>query len=240
MRPTTIPRSLPALVPIPTTPSPLSSSEMFAFVSSLPVGRTSFATPLAVSAAPAPVARVSMMAEKSASVPFMDKPPALDGSMVGDVGFDPLNISSYLNIKWLREAELKHCRICMLAVLGLFAQELVQFPMYKGAPTLVTQSHDFFAKTGTLGQIAIWASFFEIMTTPAVLQMLAGSDRKPGEFCFDPLNFSKSPEAAKRYELNELKNGRLAMIAVGGIIHQQWLTNMGPIEQLTKGKFLPF
>ena len=29
-------------------------------------------------------------------------------------GFDPLYFSDFLDIKWLREAELKHGRICML------------------------------------------------------------------------------------------------------------------------------
>jgi hypothetical protein len=31
---------------------------------------------------------------KSPSVPFLEKPPALDGSMAGDVGFDPLGFSN--------------------------------------------------------------------------------------------------------------------------------------------------
>eukprot|EP01031_Cornospumella_fuschlensis_P039579 gene39579-48185_t len=33
---------------------------------------------------------VVMMAERSKSVPFLMKPPKLDGSMAGDEGFDPL------------------------------------------------------------------------------------------------------------------------------------------------------
>ena len=32
--------------------------------------------------------------ERSAAIPFLKKPPALDGSMVGDVGFDPLGFTS--------------------------------------------------------------------------------------------------------------------------------------------------
>ena len=36
----------------------------------------------------------AMAVERSASIPFLKKPPALDGSMVGDVGFDPLGIST--------------------------------------------------------------------------------------------------------------------------------------------------
>ena len=47
------------------------------------------------------------MQAKSAAIPYLDAPPALDGSMAGDVGFDPLWVSSALPdagwIKYLRE-----------------------------------------------------------------------------------------------------------------------------------------
>lgn len=44
--------------------------------------------------------------------------------MAGDVGFDPLGLSSIsglagADLYWMREAELKHCRIAMLAVVGV-------------------------------------------------------------------------------------------------------------------------
>ena len=48
-----------------------------------------------------------MMAEMSPSVPFLLKP-KYESGMVGDVGFDPLGLSENFDIKWLREAELKH------------------------------------------------------------------------------------------------------------------------------------
>ena len=35
--------------------------------------------------------------------------------MVGNVGFDPMGLSTPQNIKWMREAELKHGRMCQLA-----------------------------------------------------------------------------------------------------------------------------
>ena len=47
---------------------------------------------------------------------------------VGDVGFDPLGISSWVDVRWLREAELKHGRICMLAATGMMVQDVVKFP----------------------------------------------------------------------------------------------------------------
>lgn len=221
------------------------------------------------------------MQEKSRSVPFMAVPPALDGSMAGDVGFDPLNISGYLNLKFLREAELKHCRITMLAALGWIVQEFYTFPFYAGAPSLPTEAHgnktkmdtlkremssiedklpavsytrmtnallslffflaDYFAKTA-LQQIALFVSIWEILTTPAVIQMVTGeSDRAPGDFRFDPLGFSKGfdPERIKKLQFIEVINGRLAMIAIGGMVHQAWLTKLGPIQQIQAGKIFP-
>ena len=38
------------------------------------------------------------------------------------MGFDPLVISGSLDMKWLREAELKHCRVAMLAAAGAIVQ----------------------------------------------------------------------------------------------------------------------
>jgi hypothetical protein len=40
-------------------------------------------------------------------VPFLLKPKNLDG-YVGDVGFDPLSLAEWFDIRWLREAELKN------------------------------------------------------------------------------------------------------------------------------------
>ena len=65
---------------------------------------------------------LSSRAGKSKAMPFLSQPPNLDGSMAGDVGFDPLGMSTFLDVKWLREAELKHGRICMLAWTGCIVQ----------------------------------------------------------------------------------------------------------------------
>ena len=66
----------------------------------------------------------SLNAEMSKSIPFLTAPPNLKG-YVGDIGFDPLGFSNYIDIKWLRESELKHCRAAMLASLGFVVQQYV-------------------------------------------------------------------------------------------------------------------
>jgi len=48
----------------------------------------------------------------SQSLPFMSRPTFLDGSMAGDVGFDPLGFAkSESDLMNYREAEVKHARL---------------------------------------------------------------------------------------------------------------------------------
>ena len=56
-------------------------------------------------------------------MPFLPRPQKLKG-MVGDKGFDPLGLSDWVPVEWLRESELKHGRVCMLAVVGFVATDL--------------------------------------------------------------------------------------------------------------------
>jgi hypothetical protein len=49
--------------------------------------------------------------------------------------------------------------------------------------------------------------------------MLQGSDRQPGDFGFDPLNLAKDTTKLARRQLVELKNGRLAMLGLSGMVH---------------------
>lgn len=65
-----------------------------------------------------------------------------------------------------------------------------------------------------LNQMFFWISFFELVTLPAIFETMNGSGRAPGDFMFDPLGLGKGNGRA-RMELAEIKNGRLAMIAIG-------------------------
>ena len=51
--------------------------------------------------------------EKSPAVPFLPYPQNLKGYIGDDIGFDPLRISDYFPMDYLREAELKYvfCRV---------------------------------------------------------------------------------------------------------------------------------
>lgn len=64
---------------------------------------------------------------RSVALPFAAKPKNLNGELVGDVGFDPFKFTDKGDIAKLRSAELKHGRVCMLAVVGILTQEVWQW-----------------------------------------------------------------------------------------------------------------
>ena len=82
------------------------------------------AAPAAEAEATEPAEPAPPAYQASIALPFMPNPEALDGSMAGDVGFDPIGFSSTFNLLWLREAEIKHGRVCMLAWTGFVATDL--------------------------------------------------------------------------------------------------------------------
>mmetsp|Transcript_13042 Transcript_13042/g.19492 ORF Transcript_13042/g.19492 Transcript_13042/m.19492 type:complete len:212 (-) Transcript_13042:117-752(-) len=202
-------------------------------VAALLTGASAFTAPSSftgsrVAKSVASSSKVAMMSEKSKSIPFMPKPEKLDGTLPGDVGFDPLGFSNFISLDFLSEAEIKHGRICMLAVAGWIVVDLgLHLP---GDVHLVDSltAHDNAVRFGAMSQILLWVSMFEAVSSVAVFQMLNGSGRKPGEFGFDPLKFASDPSKRAKLALNEIKNGRLAMLAFSGIVTQAALGHSFP------------
>lgn len=174
-----------------------------------------------------PTARFSM--DASPSVPFMDRPANLDGSLAGDVGFDPLGFSNKFDVNFLREAEVKHGRICMLAMLGWVFPEVV----YHLPDAAYSATNPLYAvgKVGFLPIVQILI-FIAACEAPSVKKVYEDNCANPGNYGFDPMGITKDPARKASYELAEIKNGRLAMIAVGGAIHHALLTNVGLFEQI--------
>uniref|UniRef100_A0A7S1DAW8 Plastid light harvesting protein n=1 Tax=Cyclophora tenuis TaxID=216820 RepID=A0A7S1DAW8_CYCTE len=196
-----------------------------------------FASLIASAVAFAPASNVqrsstALCYEKSPALPFLPYPENLKGYVGDDAGFDPFRFSDFVPVDFLREAELKHGRIAMLAYVGFVAVDLgfKIYPTpeaYEGL-TSVT-AHDALVEQGAMGQIFLWTGLAEVISTIAVVQMLQGSGREPGYFGFDPLGFlnGKSDEEVKLMKMREIQNGRLAMLAFSGIVTQAVLTQ-GP------------
>ena len=224
-------------------------------------------------------------------------------------------VQEWVPIEWLRESELKHSRVCMLAVLGYVATDCgVRLP---GDIHQVSSlnAHNAAVAWGGMAQIFLVLFVLEIISYFAIVEMLEGSGRKPGDYgedsgppvrprgvegerslwagllvsrfvivrrsyhfassllaqridlsvalvlppplpqmrtmyrrvahtltalppsrlsvslgpAFDPLGFTKgmSEEDFATMQLKELKNGRLAMLAIGGIVTQDAIFEKG-------------
>ena len=188
--------------------------------------------------------------ERSKSLPWLPRPKNLDGSMVGDVGFDPFYLSSIpknfagflqppsweptqgiSTLYWMREAELKHCRVAMLAWFGWLATDgafgvMLRFPGSTYSVENIPNSynaHDILVEQGSMSFMLILIGLIEVTTGAALVQVSKGElDRKAGNFGLDPLRFleGKSKEETDRMETRELLNGRLAMLAFGAVATQ--------------------
>jgi len=157
--------------------------------------------------------------ERSIALPFAAYPSTLDGSMVGDVGFDPLGLAKTPEkLDQYRLAELKHARLAMLAAVGFIVSEEQDFAWAKalGLPSLLTDTE------GRALDVAVEVNplFYLVTFIAAGFIELQGKNTEVksdiiGDVGFDPLKlFPDNKIAQERMRLAELKHGRIAMLSV--------------------------
>lgn len=122
----------------------------------------------------------------------------------------------------------------MLAILGWVFPE-VAFHLPADAYSATNPLYAV-GKVGWLPVIQILL-FIAACEAPSVKKVYEDNCSDPGNYNFDPFGFAKDPRKKANYQLAEIKNGRLAMIAIGGAIHHALLTNVGMIEQISSGKW---
>ena len=182
---------------------------------------------------------------------FERTPPIIKTKLKGAVGnveltgelpwggvFDPADLASRTdsnNLKLWREAELKHSRIAMLAVVGMLVAEKWN-PLFGGKILGISINH--FQQTYN-----VWPQFWIILLASiaaveartiskgwesrdgSFLRSKLQDDYIPGDLGFDPLNLvpNKSYDDPKFLEKRnkELNNGRVAILAVAGIVAQE-------------------
>jgi hypothetical protein len=144
------------------------------------------------------------------------------------VGFATQDTVSAGKLLFYREVELKHGRVAMLASLGILVGE--QFhPLFGG--NIDVPSYVAFQATPLQ---TFWPAVVAAIAIPEIysvfsFQSPAGNepwsmrtDRRPGDFGFDPLGIRpEDPKELNEMQTKELNNGRLAMIATAGMIAQE-------------------
>eukprot|EP00355_Strombidium_rassoulzadegani_P003437 CAMPEP_0168628372 /NCGR_PEP_ID=MMETSP0449_2-20121227/11809_1 /TAXON_ID=1082188 /ORGANISM="Strombidium rassoulzadegani, Strain ras09" /LENGTH=277 /DNA_ID=CAMNT_0008670787 /DNA_START=42 /DNA_END=875 /DNA_ORIENTATION=+ len=174
---------------------------------------------------------------------------------------DPEGAGVFVSPEWLAYSEVIHGRFAMLGIAGCMAPEilgaagvipadtgLVWFKsgviLPAGAPKDLYWTDPFnlfwveliamqfaelrrwqdFRKPGSMGK-----QYF--LGLEAVLGG-SGEPAYPGGAFFNMFNLGKTPEAMKTLRLKEVKNGRLAMLAMFGIGAQAVITKVGPYQNL--------
>jgi len=167
---------------------------------------------------------------KSAALPFLPNPVNCDG-YVGNVGFDPLGVSNYFPTDYLREAELKHGRMCQLAWVGYVAVDLgLRIPGFPEAMTSASSAtaHNPAVEFGSLGVIFVGIAIAEMVSWLGVAQMLQGNGREPGDFGVGKTYLAGKTEAQIEYvKLQEITHCRLGMLAFAGVVTQSILFDKG-------------
>ncbi|GAX78304.1 hypothetical protein CEUSTIGMA_g5746.t1 [Chlamydomonas eustigma] len=186
--------------------------------------------------------------------------PHLLGSVAGDSGFDPLGLGAdTTTFSRHYEAELVHARWAMLGAIGCLVPEILSIrgvelgePVWwkVGAAKLKDdltinwggiQGFRIAGKQG-IGIIAAcqlvlmggpeYARYVGIRSLEPVGVHLPGVQNYPGGAPFDPLGISENPDEFVLQTVKEIKNGRLAMVAMLGYFAQAALTQEGPVKNL--------
>ncbi|CEM27246.1 unnamed protein product [Vitrella brassicaformis CCMP3155] len=154
--------------------------------------------------------------------------------------FDPLKFSEDEASLFRRRAvELKHGRIAMLACLGYFVQSAgVHLP-----DPVFSEPRPLSALTKVLTERP-WAAA-QIVAAIAAIELGPGrqdyENKAPGDLGYFGDSFKNSdPEEFRKDQLRELKNGRLAMIGIMGMMVQEGLTGQSVWEQIGSGNINPF
>jgi len=195
----------------------------------------------------------------SEALPFAKNgaPSTLDGSLPGDVGFDPVGFSTgdiaslfdrknngdtMSDLYWLREAELTHGRIAQLAVVGFIWPAL--YGTFPGNEWTGVDAYNYpnpvEALTNVPGlaiaQIVGAMSWIELRRVSLIKEQ--GASRIPGDLgigqygTWNPLELNFDDDKYAEIQLQEIKHCRLGMLGALGLWLQACNSGTDVVSQL--------
>jgi len=189
-----------------------------------------------------------------------DIPSYLDGTLAGDYGFDPLGLGADGKISQYRVAEVIHARWAMLAVPGVVIPEALNLPggvwtetgkVFLDGQTGRPEILEFVPVFAAI-QIALMAGVEKFRSDgagPAGFVPFKGKFDESAFNGLDPINpggpldffnVAATPQDLAELKVKEIKNGRLAMIAMLGVFVQAAVTHEGPAANWGKHVHDPF
>ncbi|XP_022772188.1 photosystem I chlorophyll a/b-binding protein 5, chloroplastic [Durio zibethinus] len=215
---------------------------------SLGAGSSFWSTP-----APRRYGQIAVQAQRRPTwLPGLDPPPYLDGTLAGDYGFDPLGLGEDPeSLKWYVQAELVHARFAMAGAAGILFTDLLRVTGIRNLPVWYEAGAVKFEFASTRTLLIVQLLLMGFVETKRYMDFVSpGSQAKEGSFfgleasleglepgypggpLLNPLGLAKDIKNAHEWKLKEIKNGRLAMIAMLGIFVQAHVTHAGPIDNL--------
>eukprot|EP00472_Partenskyella_glossopodia_P012802 CAMPEP_0197514946 /NCGR_PEP_ID=MMETSP1318-20131121/222_1 /TAXON_ID=552666 /ORGANISM="Partenskyella glossopodia, Strain RCC365" /LENGTH=287 /DNA_ID=CAMNT_0043063175 /DNA_START=117 /DNA_END=980 /DNA_ORIENTATION=- len=173
-------------------------------------------------------------------------PDHLKGELPGDYGFDPVGFAKD-DLKKRAEEELYHGRWAMLGAAGILSTDLlsklgvnIEAKWWNvGKELLDGKPIDYLGNPGWVHASSFGAIFLVQFFLMASAEVYRGYEETeegskgmyPGG-AFDPLGFAKDPKKFEELKVKEIKNGRLAMMAMLGFYSQAFSTGKTPLENL--------
>jgi len=217
-------------------------------------------------------AKAELFAQQFVPEYLKQSPSYLDGSLPGDIGFDPWGLAVLANpqvstmtaaqaldaksrtaeqrneqmlalseeeqaeaVLWMRNSELKHGRLAMLAVAGWPIAEMLNGNFLRSEGMTNGRAPSLFN-----GHLTDHLPFLLVVFGGlAALELKTKDTVTDGDYAFDPLGFASGIGSMRTLQTAEIKHGRAAMMGITGFAVQEFLYGT-PVVQQTPFFFLPF